>query len=133
MSAGSIGQQIINGTYGLDNRSPTAYEELKAWCEKYLEVDDYKIVPKSEYYFTTIYFDPLANDNNIPCFMFDTDGSFQHLSVCSESEMIEHIENYEGQDEDKKEIEPPHYSPPPNSIGGQMVRRMIEMYERQTH
>lgn len=36
MSAGSIGQQIINGTYGLDNRPPTAYEELKAWCEKHL-------------------------------------------------------------------------------------------------
>ena len=36
MSAGSIGQQIINGTYGLDNRPPTAYEELKVWCEKYL-------------------------------------------------------------------------------------------------
>jgi len=35
MSAGSIGQEIINGTYGLDNRPPTAYEELKAWCEKY--------------------------------------------------------------------------------------------------
>jgi hypothetical protein len=35
MSAGSIGQSIINGTYGLDNRPPTAYEELKAWCEKW--------------------------------------------------------------------------------------------------
>ena len=29
MSTGSIGQQIINGTYGLDNRPPTAFEELK--------------------------------------------------------------------------------------------------------
>lgn len=42
MSAGSIGQQIINGTYGLDNRSPTAYEELKAWCEKYLPKENYE-------------------------------------------------------------------------------------------
>ena len=37
MSERGIGQQIINGTYGLDNRPPTAYEELKAWCEKYLK------------------------------------------------------------------------------------------------
>ena len=31
-----IGQQILNGTYSLDNRPLTAYEELKAWCEKHL-------------------------------------------------------------------------------------------------
>lgn len=43
MSAGSIGQQIINGTYGLDNRPPTAFEALKAWCETYLEPYDYEI------------------------------------------------------------------------------------------
>lgn len=41
MSAGGIGQQIINGTYGLDNRPPTAYEELKAWCEKHLNECDW--------------------------------------------------------------------------------------------
>ena len=35
MSVGSIGQQIINGTYGLDNRPPTAYEELKAWAQRH--------------------------------------------------------------------------------------------------
>lgn len=44
MSAGSIGQQIINGTYGLDNRSSTAYEELKAWCEKHLPDKRWSII-----------------------------------------------------------------------------------------
>lgn len=41
MSAGNIGQSIINGTYGLDNRPPTAFEELKAWCEKHLTEEQY--------------------------------------------------------------------------------------------
>lgn len=36
MNAGSIGQSIINGTYDLESKPLTAYEELKAWCEKYL-------------------------------------------------------------------------------------------------
>lgn len=47
--------------------------------------------------------------------------------------MIEHIKDYEKEGKDKEEIEPLHYSPPPNLISGQMVRRMIEMYERQAH
>ena len=110
----------------------TAYEELKAWCEKHLEVDDYKAIPESENYCATIYFEPLINDNNIPCFVFDRDGTFQHSDVCTNDEMVEHIEDYD-KEQDEEEIEPPHYSPPPNSIGGQMVRRMIEMYERQAH
>lgn len=115
------------------DKKMTAYEELKAWCEKHLTSEDYKIIPESERYFTTIYFDPLANNDSIPCLMFDTDGSFQHLSVCSKPEMIEHIEDCEEEDEDKEETKHPQYSPPPNSIGGQMVRRIIEMYERQCH
>lgn len=49
----------------------TAYEELKAWCEKHLNADDYKAVPESENYYAVIYFEPLVNDNNIPCFVFD--------------------------------------------------------------
>lgn len=56
MTAGSIGQQIINGTYGLDNRPPTAYEELKAWCEKHLPKDGYSIfTPVGDKTLTAIY------------------------------------------------------------------------------
>lgn len=36
MNVGSIGQSIINGTYGSESKPLTAYEELKAWCEKHL-------------------------------------------------------------------------------------------------
>ena len=43
----------------------------------------------------------------------------------------EEIDEFEEED-DEEETEPPHYSPLPNSIGGQMVRKMIEFYERQT-
>ena len=60
MSAGGIGQQIINGTYGLDNRPPTAYEELKAWCEKHLLSDEYMAsnsriisINSTDFYFNT--------------------------------------------------------------------------------
>lgn len=54
MSAGSIGQQIINGTYGLDNRSPTAYEELKAWCEKHLDKSQWRAITEDEWEDSTI-------------------------------------------------------------------------------
>lgn len=56
MSVGSIGQQIINGTYGLDNKPPTAYEALKEWCEKYLPRDGYSIfVPAGDKTLTAIH------------------------------------------------------------------------------
>lgn len=41
MNAGSIGQSIINGTYGSESKPLTAYEELKAWCEKHLGKIEY--------------------------------------------------------------------------------------------
>lgn len=127
MSAGNIGQQIINGTYGLDNRPPTAYEELKAWCEKHLSKENYKVVPESRSYCATIYFSEFDDTDAIGMICFTPDGSVANVGAISEDEMIEHIEDYERVE--TKEF--PSYSPPSNSIGGLMVRRMIEMYERQ--
>lgn len=73
----------------------TAYEELKAWCEKYLAPDEYQAVPESESYYATIYLEPIINDNNIPCLVFDENGIFQHSDVCANDEMVEHIQDYE--------------------------------------
>lgn len=73
----------------------TAFEELKAWCEKYLGADGYKAVPESKDYYATIYFEPLINNNNIPCFVFDNTGAFEHSDVCRNNEMFEHIYDYE--------------------------------------
>lgn len=86
-----IGQQIINGTYGLDNRPPTAYEELKAWCEKHLPKDNYKVEPESKNFYATIYFiQPLTKD--IFAIMFKN-GDFCDTAVFDDDEMIEHIMN----------------------------------------
>ena len=111
----------------------SAYEELKAWCEKYLAPEDYKIIPESRSYHTTIYFGEFDYTDTIGRICFAPDGSVANAGAMSTDEMIEHIEDYERAEEKQKEKELSSYSPPPQSIGGQMVRRMIEMYERQTH
>jgi hypothetical protein len=110
----------------------TAFEELKAWCEKHLDADDYKVVPESENYYATIYFEPLINDNNIPCFVFNDEGTFQHSDVCTNDEIVEHIQDYEQQDSATAgdNWSPNDSEPVPTSIGGMMVRKMIEEYER---
>ena len=96
MSAGSIGQQIINGTYGLDNRPPTAFEELKAWCEKYLTPDLYKVVPESPSFCATIYFAEYT-DTGVGMICFPPSGSVAGLGALDEDDMMEHIEDYERQ------------------------------------
>lgn len=124
MSAGSIGQQIINGTYGLDNKSPTAYEELKAWCEKHLEPDDYEVVPESLSYCTTIYF----TESGTGYISFGRDGEVRGMGALdAEDEMYEHINEVEGEKKRASEIVT---DPPLTSIGGMMVRKMIAEYER---
>ena len=113
----------------------TAFEELKAWCEKHLTADDYKVVPESENYYATIYFEPLINDNNIPCFVFDSTGDIEHSDVCANDEMVEHIQDYERQNSATAGDNwfPNDSEPVPTSIGGMMVRKMIEEYERKMH
>ena len=94
MSAGSIGQQIINGTYGLDNRPPTAYEELKAWCEKHLG-DTYRIetIPETVNYYTTMYI--VKGEGEIFYAAFDAEGYFIGMSSATWDEFQEHIQCYE--------------------------------------
>lgn len=123
MSAGNIGQQIINGTYGLDNRPPTAFEELKTWCEKHLETDDYKVVPESRSYSATIY----LTDCGVGFISFNRDGDVCGIGTVDEDDMIEHINELEQEEEKASQIAA---DPPLTSIGGLMVRRMIEMYGR---
>jgi hypothetical protein len=71
-----------------------AFEELKAWCEKHLKADEYKIVPESKSYRATIYFEPDMNDN-LPCFIFDDKGKYLVSDSCTNEEMCEHIQDYE--------------------------------------
>lgn len=94
MSAGSIGQSIINGTYGLDNRPSTAYEELKAWCEKHLG-DKYRIeiIPEAANYYTTMYI--IKKDEEIFYAAFDTEGYFIGIGGATWDEFQEHVKYYE--------------------------------------
>ena len=67
----------------------TAFEELKAWCEKYLPTDDYQVVEESRSYAQTIYFD-MFNDAH-PYMCFDDNGAFGGAGVLTDEDRLEHI------------------------------------------
>ena len=100
----------------------TAYEELKAWCEKHLAPEDYRVIPESRSYYTTIYLD--VENDDLKCIIFTTEGRYVNMSTCTNEDMCDHIEDYEHTEE------APKPDPMPTSIGGMMVRKMIEAYER---
>jgi hypothetical protein len=103
----------------------SAYEELKAWCEKHLAPEDYKIVPESKSYFASIYFaEDIMNENDGGVIVFNSNGEVIGLRAIDYYCMMEHIEEYE------RTEEAPKPDLIPTSIGGQMVRKMIEAYER---
>ena len=75
----------------------SAYEELKAWCEKHLEADAYRIIEKTSSYLTTIYFiDKQCNEASGMIYFFGS-GEVAGISNYTEDDMIEHIEDYERQ------------------------------------
>lgn len=100
-----------------------AFEELKAWCAKYLGADDYKVIPESRSYSTTIYF----IDCGIGFICFDRDGDVCSMGALDEDDMFEHINEVEREEESASEIVA---DPPLTSIGGMMVRKMIAEYGR---
>lgn len=101
----------------------TAFEELKVWCEKHMTPDDYKVVPESVSYNATIYF----TDCGVGYIGFDRDGEVCGMGAAEEDDMFWHIEEYEQKESPASEIVA---DPPLTSIGGMMVRKMIEAYER---
>lgn len=72
----------------------TAYEELKAWCEKHLPEDGYKVVPESRSFCTTIYFAEFS-DTGLGMVCFAPNGSVAGFGAIDEDDMMEHIEDYE--------------------------------------
>ena len=76
-----------------------AYEELKAWCEKHLKPDEYRVVPESANYCASIYFDIWCNDN-IACLIFNHIGKYDSACSVTNEEMCEHIRDYEGAPDD---------------------------------
>ena len=104
----------------------TAFEELKAWCAKHLGADDYKVVPESRSYSATIYF----TDCGVGFICFDRDGDACGMGALDDDDMFEHINEVEREEESASEIVA---DPPLPSIGGMMVRKMIEFYEHNQH
>lgn len=105
----------------------TAFEELKAWCEKHLGALDYKVVPESRSYSATIYF---TDDCGVGFICFDRDGDACGMGAVDDDDMFEHINEVEREEESASEIVA---DPPMTSIGGMMIRKMIEAYERKQH
>lgn len=101
----------------------TAFEELKAWCEKHLGTDGYKVVPESRSYSATIYF----TDCGVGFICFDRDGDACGMGALDEDDMFEHINELEREEESAPEVVA---DPPLPPVGGMMVRKMIEFYER---
>lgn len=104
----------------------TAFEELKAWCAKHLDADDYRVVPESRSYPATIYF----TDYGVGFICFDRNGDRYDLGALDEEDMFEHINEVVCEEENASEIVA---EPPLTSIGGMMVRKMIAEYERKQH
>jgi hypothetical protein len=69
----------------------TAYEELKAWCEKHLPPMEYHIVPESNCYNATIYF----GDGAYSYFTFDSTGGYLATGDANDDDLIDHIHDYE--------------------------------------
>jgi len=69
----------------------TAYEELKAWCEKHLG-DKYRIeiIPETTEYYTTMYI--LKGEEEIFYAAFDAEEYFIGMSSATWDEFQEHIE-----------------------------------------
>lgn len=103
-----------------------AFEELKAWCEKYLPEGDYKIVPESTSFAQSIYF----IENSVGFVCFNGDGSYCGCGGCDEDGMEEHLFDLANDEVGREEVVA---DPPLPSIGGMMVRKMIEAYERNQH
>lgn len=78
----------------------TAYEELKAWCEKHLSPNDYRIVPESKHYFASIYLaENVTDENDRGIVIFNSEGTVTGIGAVDYDDMCEHIDEYERESE----------------------------------
>lgn len=69
----------------------TAYEELKAWCEKHLKPEEYKVVPETPSYCATIYFDNYGSQTYV---CFRDNGDYAGTGEIDTDEMTDHLLEY---------------------------------------
>ena len=75
----------------------TAFEALAEWCEKYLEPNEYKVVPETNSYCATIYFD---NYGTHPYLCFCSSGVYSGAGEVDDDEMVDHLEEATVMDND---------------------------------
>lgn len=77
-------------------KEPTAFETLKVYCEKYLDPEDYIVVPETSSYLPAIYF---KTGGFITYQCFDPDGEYfsGSGSLDNDEDMNEHIEQAESE------------------------------------
>ena len=80
----------------------TAFEELKAWCEKHMPTGLYQIVEESNSYNKTIYLD--LYEDEIPYMAFSRNGNFMCSGVLSDEDRLEHIRDLAVTERERGEI-----------------------------
>ena len=73
----------------------TAYEELKAWCEKHLEPENHYVVEESPSYNQTIYIN--ADNDEALYVAFGKEGAVISTGTVTMDEIVEHIRDVEGE------------------------------------
>lgn len=79
-----------------------AFEQFEKWCEEFLPVGSYQIVPESKSYQQTAYLD--IGSEEMPFLCFEQDGAFCCAGVLTEEDMLEHIRDLEMTDKQREEI-----------------------------
>ena len=81
----------------------TAFEELKAWCEKHMPVGEYQVIEESRSYAQTIYFD-IYNNEEHPFMCFNSSGTFISAGVLTDEDRCEHIRDLEATERERGTI-----------------------------
>lgn len=70
-----------------------AFEQFEEWCEKFLPIGTYQIVPESNAYARTVYLD--LGSSELPFLCFASNGEFLCAGVLTPDDMDEHIRDLE--------------------------------------
>lgn len=73
----------------------SAYEELKAWCEKHLKSYEFTIIPETESFVTTIYFNSRNDIGMADYICFGKDEHYYGAGAVPYEAKIEHCDEYE--------------------------------------
>ena len=92
-------QEIVAREWEKFQFENSAYSELKKWCEKHLKPEQFTIIPETESFLTTIYFNA-RNDLGVADYIcFNRAGEYCGTGAVSRASKIEHFDEYENANE----------------------------------